>query len=264
MLATFKKEPPGYVLQYALWNDRALVARLQSAKGRGAAVYRAHGLLGSAAWWKAIETGRLPLHTVRGTICDLTFEGMDDTALFRLLCDDGSVSQPIVRSAAPASPRRMDRRYAIGRGVIWQHVRLGDAKHPYLFTIAIWLAETMTVFGFVGEEELQLIAASNFAALALQGAGPAIFYALRSVRNCREFQEFLDTVSQEQGGYFIRCEASKGFMAGYERALANRKDHVEYRVPAADIEAFNRNLVGKINVVAKASGPLGNVNIVMP
>jgi hypothetical protein len=254
--ATLKDELPGHVRVYALWNDRALIKRIQEVKGKGAEFYHAHGLFGSAGWWNAIERGQLPLHTVRGTICDLDMEGPDDVPRFRILCDDGSVTRSIPRKGMPRLPLTADRRYKIGRDVIWQYVTLGGAKQQRPFTVSIWVAETQTLVGLVSENELPLIVAANFAAFPVQSSEPAIFYALASRRGGRAFKEFLDRKSQQRCGYVIRCEAPKSFIAQYEIAQANHKDHVEYRVPAGDVEAFNRHLVGKINVVSKASGPL--------
>ena len=37
-----------------------------------------HGLFGSPEWWSAIEKGELTVYTVRGVICDLVMESMND------------------------------------------------------------------------------------------------------------------------------------------------------------------------------------------
>jgi hypothetical protein len=52
-------------------------------------------------------------------------------------------------------------------------------------------------------------------------------------------------------GYVLRFKVNRGFLENYEVHTAGGSDHQEYWIPAADLERFNDNIVGVIEVVAK-------------
>ena len=46
----------------------------------------------------------------------------------------------------------------------------------------------------------------------------------------------------------------KGFLANYETKIVGSREHEEYWVPDEDLEEFNRNIVGKIEVITEFRG----------
>jgi hypothetical protein len=55
-------------------------------------------------------------------------------------------------------------------------------------------------------------------------------------------------------GFVTRFEVSKVFLDGYEVQLAGGREHQEYWIPAEELDAFNRAIVGCIEVVAEFRG----------
>ncbi|MDX8482177.1 hypothetical protein RFN28_27510 [Mesorhizobium sp. VK24D] len=51
-------------------------------------------------------------------------------------------------------------------------------------------------------------------------------------------------------GFVTRCDVLKSFLDDYRVELAGSKAHLEYWIPAEDLSAFNKAIVGKIEVTA--------------
>lgn len=253
---TFEREQPGYTKLYALWDDSLGIKRIQDAtlNTKDYGVLSEHGLFGGPEWWAAVEGGALPVHVVRGIICDLAMESMNDWPIFKILCDDGTVTRSITREHLPM---KADDQYKIGRRVIWQYVyvrhkrQLAGLPEQSERTVSIWVADTEILFRPVGEEELSLIRATNFTAFPPRLPEQPIFYP---VCNVRYAEEIASKWNAPGGcGYVTRFEVAKSFLAKYEKHQVGAKDHIEYWIPAEELEAFNKAIVGKIRVVKSFS-----------
>jgi hypothetical protein len=55
-------------------------------------IAKTHGLFGSDEWWRNIDSGKLPVHTLNGIITRLFMGGMRDTPEFTMRSDDGRES----------------------------------------------------------------------------------------------------------------------------------------------------------------------------
>ena len=55
-------------------------------------------------------------------------------------------------------------------------------------------------------------------------------------------------------GYGTRFEVRKSFLDNYETKIVGGSEHEEYRIPAEDLEEFNRSIFGKIEVHAEFRG----------
>jgi hypothetical protein len=51
-----------------------------------------------------------------------------------------------------------------------------------------------------------------------------------------------------------KFEVRKVFLDNYETKIVGGSEHEEYWIPAEDLEEFNRNIVGKIEVIAEFRG----------
>lgn len=247
-----EREQTGFAKLYALWDDTLGIKRIQDAtlKTEDYGVLPEHGLFGSAEWWSAIEKGALPVYTIQGIICDLTMESMNDWPVFKILTDDGYVTKSITREHLPL---RADDEYQIGRRVIWQYVHVRPKKRwaavsaQQRRTVSIWVADAEILFRPVGKEELSLIGELNFAAFPPRLPGQPI---LCPVSNLRYAEEAASKWNAPPGrGYVTRFAVAKSFLAKCEKHQAGGKDHIEYWVPAENLEELNKNLVGKIQVV---------------
>lgn len=253
------KEQPGYQKVYALWDDVAGVKRLQRATlDTDGGLARDHGLVGSDEWWHAVYGGDLPLHTVKGTICDLAMESMNDWPTFKIFCDDGSVTRSITRELLPLKGEP----YKLGRDAIWQYV-VARYKKPVeirnsegavvetwyhsSLTIAIWLGEMVSLFRPIGHAELALIAKSGFATFPPRLPEQPIFYP---VCNYRYAEEIASKWNAKDGmAYVTRFEVAKRHLDQYETHQVGGQEHLEYWIPSERLEEFNASIIGKIRVV---------------
>jgi hypothetical protein len=244
-----EREQPGYTKLYARWDDSLGIKRIQDAtlNTKDYGILPEHGLFGSPEWWAAVEGGDLPIHTVRGIICDLAMESMNDWPTFKILCDDGTVTRSVTREALPM---RADDLYQIGRGVIWQYVHVRHKKQfaslgQSRLTVSIWVAETEILFRPVGDEELSLIRASNFSAFPPRLAEQPIFYPVCTFRYPEEIASKWNTTRDH--GYVTRFEVAKSALAKYEKHQVGGKDRIEYWIPAEKLEKFNLVCMLKLN-----------------
>jgi len=58
-------------------------------------------------------------------------------------------------------------------------------------------------------------------------------------------------------GYVMRFQVDAEFLSRYEVQTVGASVHREYWIPAGDLEAFNRHIVGEIEVVAVFKEPQG-------
>lgn len=100
---------------YRLQDDHEQIAAVQRATltTETSGIETTHGLLGSDAWWRNIETGKLPLHTLRGTISRVYLASMNDWPEFEVRSETGELSQWTRQSSSP----ELARAYAPGQPV---------------------------------------------------------------------------------------------------------------------------------------------------
>ena len=108
---------------------------------------------------------------------------------------------------------------------------------------------TTTLFRPVGPEELELIRCSGFRAFPPRLPEQPIFYPVLSedyaVKIARDWN-----VKASGAGYVTRFQVRTSFLAAYEVQAAGGSAHLEYWIPALDLDAFNAAIVGSIEIVA--------------
>jgi hypothetical protein len=52
-------------------------------------------------------------------------------------------------------------------------------------------------------------------------------------------------------GYVLRFKVKSSFLDNYEVHIAGSLEHKEYWIPAADLEQFNENILGIIEVISQ-------------
>lgn len=102
---------------YDLRDDRDYVAAVQMATLTTSefGIEPTHGLFGSAEWWRRIESGSLPVQTLKGRISRVFMGSMGDWPEFEVTSDDGS-THVFTRLQTPPDGGR-DGLYEEGRGV---------------------------------------------------------------------------------------------------------------------------------------------------
>ena len=62
-------------------------------------------------------------------------------------------------------------------------------------------------------------------------------------------------VKASGAGYVTRFQVRCGFLGPYEVQIVGGARHSEYWIPAEDLETFNKNIVGTIEVIATFREP---------
>jgi hypothetical protein len=108
----------------------------------------------------------------------------------------------------------------------------------------------VTLWRPVGPKELDLIRQSGMRAFPPRLPEQPIFYPVLSeayaVKIARDWN-----VPASGRGYVTRFLVAKTFLDRYQVQEAGGKDHLEYWIPAEDLGAFNKAIIGQIEVVAE-------------
>ena len=115
---------------------------------------------------------------------------------------------------------------------------------------------TVTLFRPVGKAELELIRGSGFRAFPPRLQGQPFFYPVLTREYAEQIAREWNTRDPRSGlaGYVLRFEVRAEYLAKFQTQQVGGAQHLEYWVPAGELEEFNRNLVGKIEVVGQFSG----------
>ena len=109
----------------------------------------------------------------------------------------------------------------------------------------------MVLYRPVGTKELELIEQSGYTKYPPRLPEQPIFYPVLNERYAAEIAERWNTKDSRSGfcGYVTRFEVEDGFLAQYEVQTAGRAYHQEYWIPAEDLAALNRHIIGKIEFI---------------
>lgn len=109
----------------------------------------------------------------------------------------------------------------------------------------------MVLYRPVGEAEFQLIAQSGFTAFPPRLPEQPIFYPVLNERYAAEIAGRWNVKDKGSGyrGYVTRFEVEDSFLAGYTVQTVGASYHQEFWIPAEELDAFNRHIRGKIEVV---------------
>jgi hypothetical protein len=108
---------------------------------------------------------------------------------------------------------------------------------------------TITLWRPVGPQELKLIEASDMRAFPPRLPEQPIFYPVLSEAYAGQIAR--DWNVPASGSGFVTCfDVLKSFLDGYRVEHAGSKAHLEYWIPAEDLPAFNKAIIGKIKVTA--------------
>ena len=110
------------------------------------------------------------------------------------------------------------------------------------------MTETVTLWRPVGPEELRLIEESGMSKFPPRLPEQPIFYPVLTeeyaVMIARDWN-----VPASGSGFVTRFEVRKDYLDRHQVQEAGGRAHLEYWIPAEEIEEFNRAIVGPIIVV---------------
>jgi hypothetical protein len=113
---------------------------------------------------------------------------------------------------------------------------------------------TVTLYRPVGQVELDLIRASGFRAFPPRLPSQPIFYPVLNEAYAAQIARDWNTRDAASGfvGYVTRFRVRADHLARYEvRTVGRGRLHEEYWIPAEELDDFNAQIVGEIEVVAE-------------
>ncbi len=116
------------------------------------------------------------------------------------------------------------------------------------------MSEAITLFRPTGKQELALIRESGYTAFPPRLEGQPIFYPVL-------FEEYASQIARDWNarngniGYVTRFQVRAEFLRHYEIHTVGSSIHQEYWIPAEDLDEFNHNIIGKIEVIAEYHDP---------
>src|SRR5687768_13115669 len=114
----------------------------------------------------------------------------------------------------------------------------------------------MILYRPVGLAELLLIARSGFRRFPPRLPEQPFFYPVLTHSYAAQIAREWNTRDQASGsvGFVTRFEVADAFMQQYEVRTVGDRSHREYWIPAEDLERFNDNINGAIEVVEHFAG----------
>ena len=114
------------------------------------------------------------------------------------------------------------------------------------------MTETVTMYRPVGTNELKLIEDSGFTAYPPRLPDQPIFYPVLNEAYARQIaKDWNSRLNTDKEGYVTRFAVSKNVADKYQPEVVGAKMHEEIWVPAEELAAFNKAIIGKIEVIAK-------------
>jgi hypothetical protein len=102
----------------------------------------------------------------------------------------------------------------------------------------------------VGPKELKLIRDGGFKGFPPRLPEQPIFYPVTNEEYAVQIAQRWN-VPDSGSGYVTRFQVRKEFLSKYDVKNVGGSKHNEYWIPAEDLEEFNRNIVGEIEVIAE-------------
>ena len=112
--------------------------------------------------------------------------------------------------------------------------------------------EVIILFRPVGQNELNLIKESGYRAFPPRLPEQPIFYPVLSEEYATQIARDWNTkYNASRCGYVTRFRVRAAFLQRYEVHTVGGSEHQEYWIPAEDLEEFNRNIIGSVEIVAE-------------
>lgn len=108
---------------------------------------------------------------------------------------------------------------------------------------------TTTLYRPVGPKELALIQASGMKAFPPRLPDQPIFYPVLNEEYATQIARDWN-VRDSGSGFVTRCAVRADYLARFKVETVGSRVHQELWVPAEELEEFNRNIIGDIEVIA--------------
>jgi len=112
------------------------------------------------------------------------------------------------------------------------------------------------LFRPVGPTELELIRRSNFLRFPPRLEGQPYFYPVQNEEYAIQIARDWNARDPNIGaGFVTRFRVRAEYLSRFDVHTVGGSIHKEYWIPAEDLPEFNRNIVGKIEVIAEFRPP---------
>jgi hypothetical protein len=112
--------------------------------------------------------------------------------------------------------------------------------------------QTTVLYRPVGHEELALIRESVYTRFPPRLPEQPIFYPVLNKEYAIQIaRDWNARHNRDKVGYVTSFRVRTDFLRRYEVQVVGGSEHREYWIPAEDLEDFNRNIVGEIEVIAE-------------
>lgn len=112
--------------------------------------------------------------------------------------------------------------------------------------------ETIVLFRPVGQKELELIKQSEFSAFPARLPHQPIFYPVLNEEYATQIaRDWNAKHNVDKAGYVTRFRVRSEYLKHLEIKTVGGSIHQEYWIPAEDLPEFNRNIVGRIEVLSE-------------
>ncbi|MGA8868011.1 MAG: hypothetical protein WB510_13635 [Candidatus Sulfotelmatobacter sp.] len=108
-----------------------------------------------------------------------------------------------------------------------------------------------TLYRPMGRKELELIRQTGFHSFPPRLPSQPIFYPVLTYEYAVKIARDWNTkdAASDYEGYVLRFFVRTDFLSRYQVRLAGGSSYREYWIPSADLNEFNRNIVGAIEVL---------------
>ncbi len=114
------------------------------------------------------------------------------------------------------------------------------------------MLDTITLYRPVGQHELDLIAASGYRRFPPRLPEQPIFYPVLNEAYATQIARDWNAEHNDPPvGYVTRFSVRKRCLANHQVHVVGGSEHQEYWIPADELDEFNRNIVGFIDVIAE-------------
>jgi len=110
--------------------------------------------------------------------------------------------------------------------------------------------EVTVLYRPVGQKELDLIRESNFTAFPPRLPAQPIFYPVLNEAYAAQIAREWNAKNEESGvGYVTRFYVKSEYLRRHEIQTVGGSEHQEYWIPSDELNEFNENIVGPIEVI---------------
>lgn len=114
-------------------------------------------------------------------------------------------------------------------------------------------AESVTLYRPVGRKEFDLIAESRFTRFPPRLPEQPIFYPVLNREYAEQIARDWNTKDERSGfaGYVLEFDVDAAYLGRFDVQKVGGQQHLEYWIPAKELEEFNQNIRGVIRVIAQ-------------